>query len=86
MAIQPQSLSSNIPINNDAFNDNMFGDEVPEETPVEEYPDLELVNRCSTPANIGNDLPPNNNDNDSNQLQFSKTQFIFHENDFNFDK
>ena len=86
LAMQPQSLSSNIGINNDAFNDNMFGEEIPEETPVEEYPDLELVNRCSTPNNIGNNLPPNNDNNDSNQLQFSKTQFIFHENDFNFDK
>lgn len=72
-------------MNND---NNVFGEELPiEETPVEEYPDLELVNRCSTPMNNDNGFLPNNDDNDSNQLQFSKTtQFVFHENDFNFDK
>ena len=85
LVLEPKSLSSNIELNND---NNVFGEELPiEETPVEEYPDLELVNRCSTPMNNDNGFLPNNDDNDSNQLQFSKTtQFVFHENDFNFDK
>jgi hypothetical protein len=87
LEMNPKSLSSNIEFNNSQFNDNVFGEELPiEEMPAEEYPDLELVNRCSTPINNDGGMPPNNSNNDPNQLQFSKTQFVFQENDFNFDK
>jgi hypothetical protein len=87
MVLEPKSLRSNNELNNEGFNTDMFGEELPiEETPAEEYPDLELVNRFSTPISGDNSLPSLNNNNDPNRLQLSKTQFVFQENDFNFDK
>ena len=86
-AMNPKSMSSKIEFNNN-FSDELPIEEMPvEDMPIEEYPDLELVNRCSTPMNNDNTFDlNNNNNNDPNQLQFSKTQFVFQENDFNFDK
>ena len=87
LVLEPKSLSSNIGLSNEEFSNNMFGEELPMgETPVEEYPDLELVNRCSASLNNDNGIHLNDNNNDPNQLQFCKTQFVFQENDFNFDK